>query len=160
VNHPLQLRAGPIYPPKGMREVCLFFCYYCRFARRRGWRTKREVSAFFPMDANAPFRAKSLALTCTEGDPADIQQFIARYELKIASPDPWFEKYPLPQYRPEPANELAVTSHHPIVPGIVIPAGQILEISFRGEPFTPLKHRLVWQLEIRGTKLYYTPEGA
>ncbi len=86
MTHPLQLRPGP-----KMREVCLFFCYYCRFARRRGWRTKASVSAIFAMDSDAPFRAQSLALACTEGDPADIEQFIARYELKISSPEPWFD---------------------------------------------------------------------
>jgi hypothetical protein len=137
-----------------MRDVELAFTYEQWFCRRRGWRMRPEIKATIPIDADARFRARALILHFHEGDPSDIQQFINRYELRIDSPAAWFQAIPVPSSGHEHEHEPGDTWRRILTPEIQVEQRGVIEISFRGQPFAPLKNRLVWTLAISGAKVY------
>ena len=144
-----QIRPGTL-----KREVKLYFRYEWCFQRRRGWRMLPEIKATIPMDADAPFCARALNVSFIEGDPADIQHFLKRYTLEIASPAAWFQAMPIPALGCHAGDSWCQY----LVPEVRVKNLNVIEVTFRGEPFGILKSRFVWALAINGCKLYYTPK--
>lgn len=137
------------------REAALYFRYEVWFQRRRGWRVRADIKKTILLDSDAPFRARTLSIYFREGDPSDIQHFLARYQLSINSPTPWFQSMPIPSTGTRQPGD---TWGQYLIPEIEVDQKAVIQIQFRGEPFTPLKHRLVWVLAIDGVKIYRVPE--
>lgn len=113
---------------------------------------RADIQKTIPLDSDAPFRARILSIHFREGDPSDIQEFLARYELIINSPSPWFQSMPIPSTGTRQPGD---TWGQYLIPEVGIEQGAVIQIQFRGEPFMPLKHRLVWVLAVDGVKVYH-----
>jgi hypothetical protein len=137
--------------PTGQCEVCIFHAYEFWFTRRRGWRLKPEMER--QMTVTGLFRAQSLSLCFREGDPNDIKTFVENYTLEIASPVPWFGKWPMP-YPPTPG----ATWSQKLIPEIGVEPEAELTVRLTGKPFTTLKKRLQFAVRVDGVLLYHVPE--
>jgi hypothetical protein len=135
----------------GQREVCIFHSYEFWFTRRRGWRLKAEMERQIPVEGT--FRAQSLALCFVEGESGDIKTFVESYTLEIASPVPWFGKWPMP-FPPTPG----ATWSQQLYPEIGVDPKAELTVRLTGKPFTTLKKRLQFAVRVSGVLVYHVPE--